>query len=71
MKAYETIAKLSPTGKLELPGEILELIRGNGKVRIIILLDDEDAEEKLWMQSAAEHFLEGYDDSDAIYDRID
>jgi len=38
-------------------------------LRVIVLIEDEE-EEKAWIRFANEQFLEGYDESDAIYDGL-
>jgi hypothetical protein len=37
-------------------------------IRISILSEDE--EDRLWQEAAKEHFLDAYDDEDAIYDKL-
>ena len=40
-----------------------------GKV-ILISIQDEEEMDRLWREAAKKHFLEGYDDADAIYDQL-
>ncbi|MBI1748097.1 MAG: hypothetical protein HYR55_16155 [Acidobacteria bacterium] len=37
---------------------------------IQISIPDEGGEDRLWREAARKHFLEAYDDEDAIYDRL-
>lgn len=37
---------------------------------IVITIPDEGAEEHLWQEASMKHFLEAYDDQDAIYDQL-
>ena len=37
---------------------------------IIISIPDEQEEEGAWREAARKHFLEAYDDQDAIYDEL-
>ncbi len=72
MKAYEFPTKVTPEGKLELPDALIDLLPDNQVVRVIILVNepadvDEDA---AWSRLAAEQFLNGYAEVDAIYDQV-
>ena len=37
---------------------------------IHISIPDEDEGDHLWLEEAKKHFLEAYDDEDAIYDKL-
>ncbi len=37
---------------------------------IVISIPDEQEEEDAWREAARKHFLEAYDDQDAIYDEL-
>ncbi len=37
---------------------------------IHISVPDENEEDRLWQETAKKHFLDAYDDEDAIYDKI-
>ena len=71
MKAYETPAKVTADGKVELPQAVLELLPRNQLVRLIILVTEasDQEEEAAWSRLAAEQFLAGYSQADSIYDR--
>ena len=67
MKAYEYYAEVLPDGHLSLPEELREKIRRDAKVRVMVLLEDEDA---AWNDFAATQFLKGYSEKDALYDNL-
>jgi len=71
MRAYEIPARVTPEGKLELPDALLKLLPSNQVVRVLILFDDtRDVEEAAWSRLAAEQFLAGYSDADAVCDKV-
>lgn len=72
MKVYEFPGKVDSRGNLEVPNDVVELLPDNETVRVIIVVDEpndtnEDAD---WSRLAAEQFLKGYADVDAIYDNV-
>lgn len=72
MKAYEFPIKVTPEGRLELPDALLKLLPGDQVVRVIILISEPtDTEEQVaWSHLTAEQFFAGYNEADAVYDRI-
>jgi len=71
MKAFELPVKVTPEGKLELPPALLKLLSGNQVARILILISEpQDKEEIAWYHLTAEQFFTGYEEGDAVYDRI-
>jgi hypothetical protein len=72
MKAYEFAIRTTPDGKLELPEALLKLLPGNQVIRTIFLITEPtDAQDQAaWSRLAAEQFLAGYSEADAVYDRI-
>lgn len=70
MKAYEFPVKVSLEGTLEIPAPVSELLPRGEIVRVILLVrePDEVYEQKEWSYLAAKEFLEGYAESDSIYD---
>ena len=72
MRAYEFPTKVTPEGKLELPDTLRNLLPNDQEVRVLILVSEpEDTDEDAaWSRLAAEQFLAGYADEDAIYDNI-
>jgi hypothetical protein len=72
MKAYEFAMRTTPDGKLELPAALLKLLPGSQVIRTIFLINEPtDAQDQAaWSRLAAEQFLAGYSEADAVYDRI-
>ena len=70
MKAYEFPVKISAEGKFDIPAAVTEMLPGGQVVRMIILIrEPTDADEQAaWSDLAAEQFLAGYSEADAIYD---
>lgn len=68
MKAVDFITKIKDN-QILIPEETqLKLVQDLGKeVRVIVLV--EDIENQVFQKSAKDQFLEGYADSDAIYDQ--
>ncbi|MEN6423120.1 MAG: hypothetical protein ABFD76_14365 [Smithella sp.] len=67
MKAYEYLAEVLPDGHLSMPENIKNILKPNSKVRVMLMLEDEEAE---WSRMAANQFLKGYADKDAAYDNL-
>jgi hypothetical protein len=67
MKAYEYIAEVLSDGHLSIPDNIKQQIKPSEKVRVMVLLEDEDAS---WTKLAMSEFFQGYSDKDAIYDNL-
>ena len=67
MKAYEYIAEVLSDGHLSIPDNIKQQIKPSEKVRVMLLLEDEDAS---WTRLATSEFLRGYSEKDAIYDNL-
>jgi len=67
MKAYEYIAEVLSDGHLSLPDNIKQQIKPSEKVRVMLLLEDEDAS---WTRLATSEFLRGYADKDVMYDNL-
>jgi hypothetical protein len=72
MKAYEFAGEVLPDGQLKLPKSALTQLAGQHTVRVIVLVEDtpEPEEEAEWRTMAAEQFLAGYSEADAIYDTL-
>lgn len=72
MKAYEFPVKIASDGKIELPDRLSKLLPSNQIIRVIILVDEQtEDDQEGWSRMTAEQFLAGYDEVDAIYDRLD
>ncbi len=69
MKALEFEGRLEPDGTLVVPREVAALLPPGQPVRVLLLVQDRD-EEHAWNELAAEQFLKGYADTDAIYDHL-
>ncbi|HET7769036.1 MAG TPA: hypothetical protein VFN74_09680 [Chloroflexota bacterium] len=68
MKTLEFEAPLGSDRTLEVPPEIASQVDRKRPVHVILLqAEDEDA---AWAKGAAEQFLAGYDEGDAIYDDL-
>ncbi|HEY6342124.1 MAG TPA: hypothetical protein VIY49_11580 [Bryobacteraceae bacterium] len=69
MKTLEFQTTLADDSSLKVPKGIAEQIPREEVVRVIVVLP-ENREEADWRQLAAEQFLAGYSDIDAIYDSL-
>lgn len=67
MQAYEYYADILKDGHLSIPEELKNKLKPDSKVRIMLLLDDE---EKQWNNFTMSQFLKGYTEQDAIYDSL-
>lgn len=70
MKALEFKSKIK-NNQISIPDKIQSELRTRGgkNVRVILLLDDLDNdEEAIFRQSAKSQFLQGYADTDSVYD---
>ena len=72
MKAYEFAGEVMADGQLKLPESALAQLAGHHAVRVIVLVQDspEGEEEAEWRAMAAEQFLAGYSEADAVYDTL-
>jgi len=67
MKAYEYYAEVLPDGHLSLPEGLRERIKGDTRVRVMVLLEDDDA---AWNNLTMTQFLKGYSEKDTLYDNL-
>jgi glycosyltransferase involved in cell wall biosynthesis len=70
MKTIEFKTKIK-NNQIPIPPCLQSVLEQNPDVdfRVIVFIDDSDAKsEHLIKQATAEHFLNGYSDSDSIYD---
>ncbi len=67
MKAYEYYAEILPDGHLSIPDDLREKLKSDSKVRVMLLLDDDDA---LWEKLTISEFMAGYPEKDSIYDSL-
>ena len=67
MKAYEYYAEVLSDGHLSIPDDLKDKLKPDSKIRVMLLLDDEDA---VWNIFTMTQFLKGYSEKDAIYDNL-
>lgn len=68
MKALEFKARVGADSTVKIPDEFADRVHPHESVRVILLVgEDEDRD---WNRLTAEQFLEGYAESDAIYDDL-
>jgi hypothetical protein len=67
MKAYEYYAEILPDGHLSIPDKIKNILTGESKIRVMLLLEDEEA---VWRNFTVAEFMSGYNEKDAIYDNL-
>ena len=70
MKAYEFAGEVMADGQLKLPESALAQLAGHHAVKVIVLVQDTLEEEAEWRAMAAEQFLAGYSEADAVYDTL-
>ena len=69
MKTLEFQATLGADRSLKVPIEIASQIPGQGCVRVIVIVPDDD-EDQEWSQLTVQQFLDGYAPGDSIYDEL-
>lgn len=67
MKAYEYYADVLSDGHLSIPENLKDKLKPDSKVRIMLLLEDENS---VWNEFAVSQFMNGYSEKDAIYDSL-
>jgi hypothetical protein len=67
MKAYEYYAEILPDGHLSIPEKLKSLLTGESKIRVMLLLEDEEA---TWRNFTVAEFIKGYSEKDAMYDSL-
>ncbi|MBS4059463.1 MAG: hypothetical protein KG029_03610 [Bacteroidetes bacterium] len=67
MRAYEYMAELLPDGHLSVPEKIKNILTGESKIRVMLLLEDD---EEAWRNFTVAEFMSRYDEKDAIYDNL-
>jgi len=67
VKAYEYYADVLSDGHLSIPENLKDKLKPDSKVRIMLLLDDENS---VWNEFAVSQFMNGYSEKDAIYDSL-
>jgi len=71
MGAYEFQAQVTPDGRLAVPEVFAPKLLQQPVVWVIVLLGEPPGmyKDRAWSRLAAEQFLAGYSDADAIYDQ--
>jgi hypothetical protein len=67
MKAVEFTTDLNGGSVLQIPQEITAQLPKSGRVRVIVLTDD-DHDDANWRRAAYEHFLRDDCAEDSVYD---
>jgi hypothetical protein len=67
MKAFEYYAEMLPDGHLSIPEEIKDILSGESKIRVMLLLEDE---ETAWRKFTVSEFMSGYSAKDTMYDSL-
>jgi hypothetical protein len=67
MKAYEYYGEILPDGHLSLPEDLKGKLKADSKIRVMLLLDED---EKEWNQLTMSQFLKGYSEKDTLYDNL-
>lgn len=67
MRAYEYLAEILPDGHLSIPEKLKAALKGESKVRVMLLLEDDEA---AWQNFTVAEFMSGYSAKDAIYDKL-
>lgn len=67
MKAYEYFAEILPDGHLSIPENLKSKLTGASKIRVMLLLEDEEA---MWRSFTVAEFMKGYSEKDAMYDSL-
>ncbi|MDP3297698.1 MAG: hypothetical protein Q8N09_08945 [Thermodesulfovibrionia bacterium] len=67
MRAYEYLAEILPDGHLSIPEDLKGKLSGELKIRVMLLLEDENAQ---WSNFTVAEFMKGYSEKDAMYDSL-
>ncbi len=67
MKAYEYYADVLSDGHLSIPENLKDKLKPDSKVRIMLLLEEENS---VWNKFTVSQFMNGYSEKDAIYDSL-
>lgn len=69
MQALEFSTVLNPDLQIEIPQDYRALLKASARLRVIILVEDED-EESHWNAMATQALLDGYGEADSMYDKL-
>jgi len=67
VKAYEYYADVLSDGHLSIPENLKDKLKPDSKVRIMLLLEDENS---VWNKFTVSQFMNGYSEKNAIYDSL-
>lgn len=67
MQAYEYYAEVLQDGHLSVPEELKARLKPESKVRVMLLLNDEETQ---WNNFTVSQFMAGYSGKDALYDSL-
>jgi hypothetical protein len=67
METYEYMAEILADGHLSLPEKIKGKLRERTKVKVMLLIGDEEA---AWNNFVSSEFSRGYSEKDNIYDDL-
>lgn len=70
MQALEFSTVLNQDLQIEIPEDYRDFLSKRSKLRIIILVEDDELEDISWKSTVSEQFLKGYSEEDAIYDNL-
>jgi hypothetical protein len=70
MQALEFSTVLNQDLQIEIPEDYRDFLSKRSKLRIIILVEDDELEDISWKSTISEQFLKGYSEEDAIYDNL-
>ncbi len=70
MKALEFKGQVSAEGIISLPEHIRWKLPPGTRVRVLILVPEDIAEEEAWERLTLEEFFSGYSETDSVYDRL-
>ena len=68
MKALEFVTVLEDGKHIDIPSNLQQDVHKNQSVRVLILVNDDEADDKAWSLLSQKQFLDGYTKSDSIYD---
>lgn len=67
MKPYKYYAEVLADGHLSIPEGLKDKLKPDSKIKVILMLDDEDA---LWNDMTMSQFIKGYSDKYSIYESL-
>jgi hypothetical protein len=67
METYEYVAEILADGHLSVPEKLKEKLREKTKVKVMLVIGDEDED---WNNFVMSEFSKGYSEKDAVYDDL-